>query len=83
MEKVIPENTYQSLLFKFPKRRLSKLLFFGLLPSKLSVKVYGTLSYLGIIFSYIYGYVFNKEKIKSYQIIGTIIIIFSNFMLLK
>lgn len=50
---------------------------------KLSIKVYGTLSYLGIIFSYIYGYVFNKEKIQSHQIIGTILIIFSNFMLLK
>lgn len=48
--------------------------------SRISPMVYAMLSYIGIVMSYIYGYLFSGEKVNLKQVIGTVIIIGSNIM---
>ena len=50
---------------------------------KVPTNIYAVLSYFGIFMSYIYGYIFDKEKITMYQLLGTITIVLSNYMLIK
>ena len=49
---------------------------------KLPTKIYSVLSYFGIIMSYVYGYLFDGNKISFQQIIGTLLIIYSNYLFL-
>jgi len=49
--------------------------------NKLSPSIYAILSYIGIIFAYIYGILFNKEKITIKKIIGTLMVIITNVYL--
>ena len=48
----------------------------------LNPEIYAMLSYFGIIMAYFYGMMFNNEKINIYKILGTILIIYSNYKLL-
>ncbi len=48
---------------------------------RLESSTYALLSYFGIIMAYVYGYIFNKENITIYKVIGTIFIILSNYLL--
>jgi drug/metabolite transporter (DMT)-like permease len=45
----------------------------------LNYEIYALLSYFGIIMAYFYGIFFNNEKINIYKIIGTVLIIISNY----
>lgn len=47
---------------------------------KLETSSYALLSYSGIIMAYIYGYIFNKENVTIYKVIGTMLIILSNYL---
>jgi len=49
----------------------------------LHINYYSILSYLGILFTYLYGFIFLKEKMNIYNISGTLCILFGNFILLK
>lgn len=49
---------------------------------KLPTKLYSVLSYFGIIMSYVYGVVLEGQKITIQQIIGTLLIIYSNYCFL-
>ena len=49
---------------------------------KLPTKLYSVLSYFGIIMSYIYGMVIEGNKITLQQVIGTLLIIYSNYSFL-
>jgi len=49
---------------------------------KLPTKLYSVLSYFGIIMSYVYGLVLEGQKITIQQIIGTLLIIYSNYCFL-
>jgi drug/metabolite transporter (DMT)-like permease len=49
---------------------------------RLSPDIYAILSFFGIIMAYIYGILFNNEKINIYKIIGTIFIMVSNYYIL-
>lgn len=49
---------------------------------KLPTKLYSVLSYFGIIMSYVYGVVLEGQKISIQQIIGTLLIIYSNYCFL-
>ena len=49
---------------------------------KLPIIINGVLSFFGIITSYIYGIIFDNNKINLQEIIGIILIIFSNIKLL-
>ncbi len=46
---------------------------------RLDPKTYSLLSFFGIIMAWIYGIVFNNEKLGFYNLLGTILIIMSNF----
>lgn len=48
---------------------------------RLESSTYALLSYFGIIMAYVYGYIFNKENITIYKVIGTILIILSNYLI--
>ena len=50
--------------------------------NKINSKLYAILSFLGIIFTYMYSYIFNQEKINIYNISGSLIIILCNIYLL-
>ena len=50
--------------------------------NKINSKLYAVLSFLGIIFTYMYSYIFNQEKINIYNISGSLIIILCNIYLL-
>jgi drug/metabolite transporter (DMT)-like permease len=50
---------------------------------RLSPFINGILSYVGIITSYIYGIVFDNEKVKIQDIGGIGLIIISNILMLK
>ena len=50
---------------------------------RLSPFINGILSYVGIITSYIYGIVFDNEKVKLQDLGGIGLIIFSNVLMLK
>jgi drug/metabolite transporter (DMT)-like permease len=45
----------------------------------MNYEIYALLSYFGIIMAYFYGIFFNNEKINIYKIIGTVLIIISNY----
>jgi len=47
---------------------------------RLDPSIYSILSFFGIIMAYIYGLLFNNESINFYKILGTILIILSNFL---
>lgn len=49
---------------------------------KLPTKLYSVLSYFGIIMSYVYGVVLEGQKITIQQVIGTLLIIYSNYCFL-
>ena len=49
---------------------------------KLPTKLYSVLSYFGIIMSYVYGVLLEGQKITIQQIIGTLLIIYSNYCFL-
>lgn len=46
--------------------------------TRLNTKIYAYLSYFGIVMSYLYGILINKEKLNITKIIGTLLIIFPN-----
>lgn len=48
---------------------------------RLSTKIYVILSFFGIITAYIYGIIFENEKITFKNIIGTLLIIISNYFI--
>ncbi len=48
---------------------------------RLDPSIYAMLSYTGIIMAYVYGYLFNKEGITVYKVLGTILIILSNYLI--
>jgi drug/metabolite transporter (DMT)-like permease len=48
--------------------------------SNLDVNIYAPLSYFGVFMAYIYGIIFNNEKITLYKILGTLFIIIPNFL---
>ena len=50
--------------------------------NKIKPKLYAILSYLGILFTYMFSYMVNKEEINIYNILGSLIIIVSNVYLL-
>lgn len=49
---------------------------------RLNPVIYSVLSFTGIIMAYLYGYLFNNEQIDIYKIIGTCLIIYSNYLIL-
>lgn len=49
---------------------------------RLEPEIYAMLSYFGIIMAYFYGIFFNNEKINIYKIIGTLLIVVSNYFTL-
>lgn len=49
----------------------------------LNSEIYAMLSYFGIIMAYFYGIMFNNEKINIYKIIGTVLIMISNYYALN
>lgn len=49
----------------------------------LNSEIYAMLSYFGIIMAYFYGVIFNNENINMYKIIGTILIVISNYYALR
>lgn len=51
--------------------------------TRLKPILYAILSYFGIFMSFIYGIFFNKDKITIKKIIGALLIIISNFFLIK
>lgn len=48
---------------------------------KLEPGIYSVLSYFGIIMAYIYGIIFNEEKLDWLKVIGTFFIILSNYLI--
>lgn len=48
---------------------------------RLPPETYALLSYFGIIMAYFYGIFFNNEKINIYKIIGSLLIIISNYLI--
>jgi drug/metabolite transporter (DMT)-like permease len=50
---------------------------------RVPTNIYAVLSYFGIFMSYVYGYVFDKEMISLTQLLGTLIIVVSNYMLIR
>lgn len=48
----------------------------------LPANIYAPLSYFGILMAYIYGILFNNETINLTKIIGTLMIIISNYLML-
>jgi drug/metabolite transporter (DMT)-like permease len=48
---------------------------------RLSTLAFNSLIFIGVIFSYIWGYVFSEEKIKTKNVFGTLLIIASVFQL--
>lgn len=50
--------------------------------NKIKPKLYAILSYLGILFTYMFSYMVNKEEINIYNILGSLIIILCNVYLL-
>ena len=50
--------------------------------TRLNTKIYASLSYFGIIMSYIYGIVINKDKLTLPKIIGTLLIVIPNLWLI-
>jgi drug/metabolite transporter (DMT)-like permease len=48
---------------------------------RLEPSIYAMLSYTGIIMAYVYGFIFNKEGITVYKVLGTILIILSNYLI--
>jgi drug/metabolite transporter (DMT)-like permease len=50
--------------------------------NKIKPKLYAILSYLGILFTYMFSYMVNKEEINIYNILGSLIIIVCNIYLL-
>jgi drug/metabolite transporter (DMT)-like permease len=51
--------------------------------SRLDTYIYAVLSYFGIVMSYVYGVVFNNDKITMQKIIGTLCIVLTNLYMLK
>ena len=49
---------------------------------RLDPGIYSVLSYFGIIMAYLYGIIFNSESIDIYKILGTILIILSNYLVI-
>ena len=49
--------------------------------TRLNTKIYASLSYFGIIMSYIYGIIINKDKLTLPKIIGTLLIVIPNLWL--
>lgn len=49
---------------------------------KLPTTLYSVLSYFGIIMSYVYGVVLEDQQITTQQVIGTLLIILSNYFLI-
>jgi drug/metabolite transporter (DMT)-like permease len=47
--------------------------------TRLSPAIYAPLSYVGIIMAYVYGYMFNRERISIQKIIGTLCILATIF----
>lgn len=50
---------------------------------RLDSQIYAILSYVGIIMAYVYGIMFNNEKLTIYKVIGTLCIIIANYLILK
>jgi drug/metabolite transporter (DMT)-like permease len=51
--------------------------------SRLSPLVYALLSYVGIVMSFVYGWLFNQEQFTLYKLIGVICILIPNVYLLS
>jgi drug/metabolite transporter (DMT)-like permease len=49
--------------------------------SRLSTTVYAVLSYFGVIMAYVYGLIFQKEKITAWRTVGSCLIIISGIIL--
>ncbi len=49
--------------------------------TRLKSSIYALMSYFGIIMAYVYGYIFSGESITIYKVVGTILIILSNYLL--
>ena len=49
--------------------------------TRLNTKIYASLSYFGIIMSYIYGILINKDKLTLRKVIGTLLIVIPNLWL--
>lgn len=50
---------------------------------RLEPELYALLSYFGIIMAYFYGIIINNETINIYKIIGTILILLSNYYIIN
>lgn len=50
---------------------------------RLEPELYALLSYFGIIMAYFYGIIINKETINIYKIIGTLLILLSNYYIIN
>ena len=50
---------------------------------RLEPELYAILSYFGIIMAYFYGIIINKETINIYKIIGTLLILLSNYYIIN
>jgi drug/metabolite transporter (DMT)-like permease len=50
---------------------------------RLEPELYALLSYFGIIMAYFYGIIINNETINIYKIIGTILILLSNYIIIN
>jgi drug/metabolite transporter (DMT)-like permease len=46
---------------------------------RLSTLKFNSIIFIGVIFSYIWGYIFSNEKIENYNILGTLLILGSIF----
>lgn len=51
--------------------------------SRLGPILYAILSYFGIVMSFVYGVIFNKDIITTKKIIGALMIMISNFILIR
>ena len=47
---------------------------------RLDAKTFSILSYFGIIMAYIYGILMNDEILTIYKVVGTLLIIFSKYL---
>jgi drug/metabolite transporter (DMT)-like permease len=50
---------------------------------RLDPEIYSILSYFGIVMAYFYGMFLNNESINTYKIVGTLLIIISNYLILQ
>ena len=82
IDKIVLEWEYWAtlILFNVVVGFIGYILRFFTIP-RLNTLAFNSLIFIGVVFSYIWGYVFSSEKIKIENIFGTLLILFSVFKL--